>query len=464
VTLRSISSERTGRRAPMAGRFARRPGHGHGGRLAQQTPDQLPLGGDALETVQRSQRLSRAVVRPQGASPRRGSGRALALVMGDVDLVRALGLAGIASAFFGFADAPARFSRHVRCTLPWIDPEERPLEVLEALLAFARTQADAPVLLPQTDEALLLISRHRDELSRAFRFALADAELIEQLVDKERFHALAEACGLPVPPVRRLEPRPGEPSPVLDLRFPVVIKPVVRRSGWESIAAGTKAFHVDGPDDLVAIWPRLAASNSVILAQEVVAGPETSIESFHAYVDERGELAASFTGRKIRTLPARYGHSTAVQVTHRPDVAELGREVFACLGLRGVAKADFKRDAAGRLHLLEVNPRFTLWHHPAALAGVNIPAMVYADLTGAPRPRPVDMPAEVAWCKPLRDVRAARAAGMAPLEWLRWARSCGAVSGLSREDPMPFLRGALPRSARHQAARVLGAPFGRRTA
>ena len=431
--------------------------------MAQQTPDQLPRSGGELEPVAPVQRFTRAVARPRSMPRRHAARRPLALVMGDVDLVRALGLAGIGSAFFGFADAPARFSRHVRCTLPWIDPEERPREVLDALLAFARTQADAPVLLPQTDDALLLVSRHRDELRHAFSFALAGAELIEQLVDKERFHALAQACGFPVPPARRLQPRPGEPPPVLDLRFPVVIKPVVRRSGWESIAEGTKAFHVDGPDDLAAIWPRLAASNSVILAQEVVPGPESSIESFHAYVDEHGELAASFTGRKIRTLPARYGHSTAVQVTHLPDVAELGCEVFACLGLRGVAKADFKRDAAGRLHLLEVNPRFTLWHHPAALAGVNIPAMVYADLTGSPRPQAVDTPADVAWCKPLRDVRAAYATGMPPHEWLRWARSCRAVSGLSREDPMPFLRGALPRSARHQAKRLLGAPFRRLT-
>ena len=45
----------------------------------------------------------------------------LALVMGDVDMVRALGIAGIQSAFFGFADDSARFSRHVRASLPWID-------------------------------------------------------------------------------------------------------------------------------------------------------------------------------------------------------------------------------------------------------------------------------------------------------------------------------------------------------
>jgi hypothetical protein len=53
-----------------------------------------------------------------------GSTDPLALVMGDVDLVRALGIAGISSAFLGSATDPARFSHHVRVSLPWLDPWE----------------------------------------------------------------------------------------------------------------------------------------------------------------------------------------------------------------------------------------------------------------------------------------------------------------------------------------------------
>ncbi|MDP9293364.1 MAG: hypothetical protein M3O90_02895 [Actinomycetota bacterium] len=44
----------------------------------------------------------------------------LALVMGDADLVRALGIAGIPSACFGVPDESARFSRHARVMLPSI--------------------------------------------------------------------------------------------------------------------------------------------------------------------------------------------------------------------------------------------------------------------------------------------------------------------------------------------------------
>ena len=120
--------------------------------------------------------------------------------------------------------------------------------------------------------------------------------------------------------------------------------------------------------------------------------------------------------------------------------------------LRGVAKLDFKRDDRGRLHLLEVNPRFNLWHYPGALAGVNLPATVYADLTGRERPPPAAPHRRVTWLDPLRTCGRCTRQRMALLAWLRWARGCEAISGLAREDPMPFMRGKLWGAVRRRAA------------
>ena len=112
---------------------------------------------------------------------------------------------------------------------------------------------------------------------------------------------------------------------------------------------------------------------------------------------------------------------------------------------RGGAKLDFKRDQAGALHLLEINPRFTLWHHPAAVAGVNIPALVYADLTGTPRPATTPAKAGVRWCRAWKDLPAARASGVPLTTWLPWVVSCEAKSTLSWNDPMPVVRSTLYR-------------------
>jgi D-aspartate ligase len=393
--------------------------------------------------------LTRAVPPIRRSHPRPSP----ALVMGDIDLVRALGLAGIPVAFFGVPDASARFSRHVRVVLPWIDHWRHQDELVAALMAFGRSQPEPPVLYPQTDAALLLASRHRDELATAFRLMLADAELIEQLVDKGRFADLAGREDLPVPRAVRLRLQPGQAPPVLRLSYPLILKPVVRGVGWASLGADAKAMHVGGPDDWAEIWPRLADARSEVVVQELVSGPESAVESYHAYIDETGAIAGEFTGRKIRTFPARYGYSTAVEVAELPDVEQLGREVLHRVGMRGVAKADFKRDERGRLHLLEINARFNLWHYPAAIAGVNLPALVHADLTGRPRPPGLRPTRRVAWCMPLWDARAAYADGVSPVRWLRWARGCEAMSGLSRDDPLPFIRGTLASAVRRRLPR-----------
>ena len=245
------------------------------------------------------------------------------------------------------------------------------------------------------------------------------------------------------------------PAPAL--RFPLLLKPLPHRDrDWYELVSRGKAIRVDSPDALQSVWPRLRATTLRFLAQELVAGPETRVESYHVYVDSGGRIAGEFTGRKVRTLPIEFGRSTALESTVDADVTAAGREVVERLGLRGVAKLDFKRDDRGGLHLLEVNPRFSLWAHLGALAGVNLPLVAYADNIG--RGSAASGPARrgVRWPWPRPDAKAARELGMSWWSWLRWTARSEAKTNLSFDDPMPFLRGwALPKLSAG-ARRVMG--------
>ena len=365
----------------------------------------------------------------------------LACVMGSMDLVRPLGLAGIRCAVVSRHGAPSLYSRFTQAALRRTEFYEDDEDLVETLMRFGAAQAERPVLFYEEDAQLLLLSRHRQRLGQVFRFAIAEPELVENLVDKSRFHALAERLELPVPATRTIHPREHKP-PDVDLRFPIIVKPLTRSPAWDAIASSHKALHLDTPAALQAVWPNLVALGMDVLAQESVQGPECRIESYHVYVDQNG-IAAEFTGKKIRTYPATCGHSTAVEISDAPDVRALGRESVAKLNLTGVAKFDFKRGGDGRLHLLEVNPRFNLWHHLGAVAGVNLPAIVYADLTGRPRPRRQPARAGARWCCIWKDLPAARAAGIPLASWLPWMFNCDAKSTVSWDDPMPLLRSAL---------------------
>jgi predicted ATP-grasp superfamily ATP-dependent carboligase len=313
-----------------------------------------------------------------------------------------------------------------------------------SLISWAARQQTKPVLLVQTDGDLLFVSRHRDELARYFTFDLPAAELIENLVDKGRFQQLALDVGIDVPrAVVRTRDGRSPPLPA----GPVIVKPLLRRD-LSSLDDHGKAVRADESAVLAEVLDRATDQGIDVVVQEYVPGPETRVESWHAYLDAEG-VVGEFCGEKIRTWPIDHGHSTALRVTDHADVRAAGRDVVGRIALRGLVKVDFKRDPGGRLRVLEVNPRATLWHHPGAIAGVNLAALAYADLAGLPRPPIGPLRTGVTWCTPREDRWAARALGVSTLAWILQTARADARSGAGWTDPLPFVLGeVLPSIAR----------------
>jgi predicted ATP-grasp superfamily ATP-dependent carboligase len=360
-----------------------------------------------------------------------------ALLMGDRNIAVALRATGADVVVVGGRTVAARFSRFAD---DWLD-DPRPDEdaLVARLLERARSCPGPSVLFYQFDDALLFISRRRDELGKELLFALPSVELVEQLVDKAAFQRLAARMHLPVPEARVVE-LPVATDAMSGLELPILIKPLRRDPAWTA-ASPAKAAVAHDRDELARLLDHLAHSHQRVIAQTLVPGPESAIESYHVHVDRSGRVAAEFTGRKVRTHPAAMGHSTALVTTDAPDVVRLGRELVERMELRGVAKLDFKRAPDGRLWLLEVNPRFNLWHHVGAAAGVNIPLSVWRDQLGM-RPGPTTTArAGVTWCALEKDARAAREAGMSLRSWLVWAARANTRSTIDPIDPLPFLAG-----------------------
>lgn len=378
----------------------------------------------------------------RSARARRRGSRPLAVVLGNTDLIRTLGLAGIGTASVTRPHRPMAHSRFVAERIEWADNWGDPDRLAANLVGYAAGVREPPPLFFQHDGDLAFVSRQRDVLRPALRFAIGEATLVEQLLDKTLFAALATEAGLPAPPSVVLRPLPDSEPPELPLAYPAIVKPLTRRDTiWLPLAGDSKALRLDSESDLRELWPVLAEGGFDFVAQELIPGGEDRIESYHAYVDERGDVAGEFTGRKLRTHPREFGHTTALTITDQGDVRELGRHCMRALGLQGVAKVDFKRAPSGELLLLEVNARFNLWHLPAAVAGVNLPAIVYSDLVGLERPPARRVRPGVRWTVPWEDLRAARAEGMSLRRWAAWQLRCETRHVLSLDDPMPFVRG-----------------------
>jgi predicted ATP-grasp superfamily ATP-dependent carboligase len=367
-----------------------------------------------------------------------------AVVIGDLNLLRAVGQAGLRSIVVSMSRRTVR-SRYCAATFEMTPPladMERSAGELCALGSSLRTK---PTLYYSNDAQLLMVSRHREALSRYFRFLMPDAQLIEDMVDKSRFQELAARRGFPMPrsllaPVSD-SGRVGWPG-----GFPCVVKPITRVGWFEAKVEEVphKVFKVESQEELNRKVEAMRAHGRDFILQEFISGEDDQIYSFHGYFDRSSEPLAWFVGRKVRTYPLDTGRSTCLELVREPEVAELGLSTLRGLGFQGVMKADFKRDArTGRLYLLEMNPRFNLWHYLGAVSGVNLPEVAHRYLAGSWSGPPPEYRPGHYWISGPMDLKATwsalRRGRLSAGKWLRSYLGRKVCNVFAWRDPQPFL-------------------------
>jgi predicted ATP-grasp superfamily ATP-dependent carboligase len=377
------------------------------------------------------------------------------LLLGGINLVRALGLAGIPAIVASpEPSTPAMASRYCmrRLVLP-------PLGQRTALVARLLRVGDelmrefgAPLpLFYGDDDYLGLVQEFEHELSTRYLLLLNSPALSRALHSKALFQALAESRGLPVP--GRLD--------FLHLNAycgPVLAKPKLK-TDWEGSAVYHQLFSHAGKARIftsgreAAANPLVRKMHEALQFQEYVPGGDRSLWSFHGFADEKSELVEWFVGRKIRTHPALTGDSTYLELAHDDALAALGRDVVRRLALKGIFKMDFKRhEATGRYYLLEINARFNLWHYLGAKNGVNLAQVAYEYLTRGHRPRHVEPAARYRWLSFKLDWRHYRRERPNTVQWLASLLEAPKVYDLwAWNDPLPLfvdLQGYVPRIRR----------------
>ena len=384
------------------------------------------------------------------------AGRLPVVLLGGLNIGRALGLAGIPVIIGSSStDDPAFASRYC-CGQLVLPPGIDRHAAADALLRTGERLADEfgarLPLLYGNDDRQRLVQEHRDSLSRCYALLLNDAEVANALIEKILFQPFAEARGLPVPRALEWEALQGFERPVL-------VKPR-DKFNWESAPVHTKLFGRRGkarifPNGSAVRADRNAAElRHEVLLQEYVSGNDRDIWSYHGFADEQSRLLGWFIGRKIRTFPALTGISTFVELAHDDELAAFGQSLVARVPLKGVFKIDFKRDAlTGRLHLLEVNARYNLWHYLGAVNGINLPALAYAYLVRGERPQAAARyRTAYRWVylrydwRAYRELAARRELGLGG--WLASLLARPLVCQLfAWRDPMPFLRRCYDRAS-----------------
>ncbi|HXN16196.1 MAG TPA: ATP-grasp domain-containing protein [Usitatibacter sp.] len=393
------------------------------------------------------------------------------LLLGGINLVRTLGLAGIAAIVASPDPHDSVFaSRYCvgRCVLPPLEHSEAVADRLITLGDRLSAACGRRVpLMYGSDDFLALIYAHRERLQRYFLLALNDSEVGEALLDKDRFDALARARSLPVPLALAWHGRGA--GTLADAKGAVLCKPRCKID-WHASPLHTRLFARDAKARVfssgaeVLAHPQVALCHEQLIFQDYVEGEDRQLWSFHGVADDLGGLLACFSGRKLRTFPALTGESAFIELAPDEALEALGRDIARRLPLKGVFKMDFKKDRDGRFRLLEINARFNLWLYLGAHNGLNLMRVAYDYLLTGARPPPRQARATYRWLSLSLDYRAYRESAAAKrLGLLAWLfsilNSRNIYNVFAWRDPAPWVRFWLTRFSRlwvRSSQRVLG--------
>jgi predicted ATP-grasp superfamily ATP-dependent carboligase len=133
--------------------------------------------------------------------------------------------------------------------------------------------------------------------------------------------------------------------------------------------------------DMALLWPSLLRKQYVVNIQAFVAGRDAT----SAIACWKGEVLASLHFEVLNKQHAG-GPSTVLRLIENEDMSATAQRMARRLELSGLHGFDFileTRTGNGNAHLIEMNPRATQVGHLMLGPGHDLPAALYAALTGA---------------------------------------------------------------------------------
>lgn len=284
--------------------------------------------------------------------------RAQAIVLshgpGGLGAVRSLGRRGVEVCAIAFEDSdPVLHSRHAATKLMvhGDDDDAKEARLLELL---QERPGNGAAMLTSSDRLVAFMARHQDALLKKYRFRLPPLDVLEALNDKRRETALVSRLGFAIP--KTVAELPAEPAQLAELlRFPVILKPHVY--SVQNIFPLKNAI-VRDREALVDFYREWQPALPVLLAQEVIPGPDDASWVCSCTFDESHALLDCAIKQKLRSLPAHFGGSTFAVSRVNPEILELARSLGRKLGYVGHAGIEFRWDARDREYkYIELNPR-----------------------------------------------------------------------------------------------------------
>jgi D-aspartate ligase len=235
------------------------------------------------------------------------------------------------------------------------------------------------LILETADNAAIALSKNKETLSKYYRIATPDWNVLSIFIEKEKTYALAKQYDIPHPkslPLFRLEDLRG----ISEILYPCILKPILSTPFTDRFHV--KNFEVHNDRELEEKFKLCLEAGLAMVLQEIIPGPDDNLYKMQGYVNSQGKLVGRFFYRKLRQHPPQFGIArVGISMDKQPVVERLTEELLARANYRGYFSNEFKLDPRdGQFKLIENNCRMPRSGMLAIASGINFPWLMYQDL------------------------------------------------------------------------------------
>ncbi|TFW03104.1 hypothetical protein E4K72_13075 [Oxalobacteraceae bacterium OM1] len=318
----------------------------------------------------------------RSATPIRPAAIVLSRSVTGLGTVRSLAKAGVdVHAFYFDSHDLVRLSRY--CTAMLADTCPNGDALIEKLIDYAGALGNRPVVVPTCDEHALLLARAKDRLRPFCRVLADDGARLDSLVNKDGLYAHAVAAGV--------QTIPYVVGPTLEEAAawstqhpaPYLVKPFY--TGVATARIKTKNCVFQSRDELL----RFVAEGSMdaLIIQRLIRGGDGYIYDCYGYTDRSGHLLSMASRRRWRQNTPDFGTCTAGEIPADRSTEEVifagTRRLLEQIGYRGMFAVEWLLDrSSGVYYVIDFNARPAMGVAHLTAAGLNLPALAYADAVG----------------------------------------------------------------------------------
>jgi len=302
------------------------------------------------------------------------------------------------------------------------------------------------IIYPTTDYQVKYLSQNREKLPPNCVLQFPDDKVVQTLLDKELFDQFCRDHAYPVPETQLVRNEADISRVCRNMPFPVIVKTATKiyKKGLE------KAYIISDGNELAEWYKSIQDIHREFVLQRYIPGTDLSVYFTMQYISAKGELLASFTGRKIRQWPPLKGGTSSAEPAYNEFLTDMTRDFFRKAGFWGIGSMEYKLDSRdGKYYMIEPTVCRTDFQEGVAIAnGINIPLVAYKAMTEqVVQPVFQKKTDKKAWMHTLYD-RLSKdwyldQKKITYFEWLASLRNVRSFDAFSARDPGPLLKSFL---------------------